>query len=318
MFNGRRRRGRLLPLLLAADSDLNRLHSQFLGGRPSLLLQLLCSPVSFSKALLEGRCPCIAYLLLPLLRPDIRIKTLLALQLLLQRLYLSILVLNLLLQRLDLLVYHLLLLLVPVVDLQVFQQEFFRVLLKFLDAVLQVLILLVDVHQLHVLRRQRVLARVRSQEVNVLVSLLELLVLHLQTFHVALLFRLGRRLAVVAEAGDLVNTEHHVVGIEVVSQFLDNFLQAKHLKVIVLVQPHLLDDLSLPAVDLVLRDRDLLRRHLTANHSFVQVLVELGDVDVGLSWVAHNGRLHVAAAYQLLPELNLLDQVGPLLLEFIL
>lgn len=183
---------------------------------------------------------------------------------------------------------------------------------------LEVLVLLVDVHQLHVLRRQRVLARVGSQEVHVLVPLLELLVLHLQAFHVTLLLRLGGRLAVVAKAGDLVHTEHDVVGVEVAPQFLDDILEAEHFKVVVLVEAHLLHDLSLPAVDLVLRDRDLLGRDLAANHAFIQILIELGNVNVRLARVADYGRLDVAAAYKLLPQLDLFDQVRPLLLEFVL
>lgn len=102
------------------------------------------------------------------------------------------------------------------VDLQVLQQELLRVLLELLDSLLQIHILLVDVHELHVLRRHRILARVSCQKVGILVPLAELLVLHLETFHVSLLFCLGRRVIVVAKTGYLVHTQDNILRIEVV------------------------------------------------------------------------------------------------------
>ena len=68
-----------------------------------------------------------------------------------------------------------------------------------------------NVHELHILSWHWVLARVSSQEVNILVPLLELLVLHLKALHVTFFLRLGWGFAVVAKASDLVNAQYHII-----------------------------------------------------------------------------------------------------------
>ena len=146
------------------------------------------------------------------------------------------------------------LLLVLCVLFHVFKHKFFDGFLEFLDSALNHLIFLMNVHKIDVLGWDRVQISKLAHELQVAIALVRLVLLHLSLFehHICLCLEI---VLVKSKIIDEMNSQKHIF-FQRISELRNKLLERKLLKILIFVEHDLLNNFSMTAVNLILRDCD--------------------------------------------------------------